>query len=537
MPPRAGPANARRIFSVQAVARQSVLLLFVAGLLLAPQGQGGISPNAVAASRPGPAQPRIVYDPSTNTIEVKGPGAVVNLTAISDALKGKNLLERLGPFEWLLKANLKTFELVRLELHGETAGGDVNWLKLRSEPSGYATIESSNGQISIRNTRITSWDQRVGSFDTDFLDGSGRAFIAAKNRRAENTDNRMDVTDSEIAYLGFFEETAYGISWKVISEPGRGDTGTLGQGLTGTVRGSKFHHNYFGLYTWGIGDLEVRNNEFYENYRYGFDAHTVTRRTILEDNFSHHNGSHGIIFAEGCTDNIVRRNRSVDNRGHGIMLHELSDNNVIEDNIVTGNDDGIPVFESSNNIIARNLVQGNVTGVRLYGRAAPASRNLFEDNDISKSRSYGVYMYDAADENTFRHNRIVSNGDAGVYLVSVSNNIFEGNVVQGNEFGIRIDSSEVENPSRGNLLRANDISDNRQYGIYSYPPPDANLLEDNRFSGNRLGEVSYRGVADITPGGKPALPVASLLLLAAIVAVAILSPLAVYLRTRSRRVG
>ena len=495
------------------------------------------APAYDAQSPPPPAQvqPSIVYNSETNTIEVKGPGTVVSLTKISDAFNDQALLERTGPSEWLLKANISMLEQTRLEIHGTAASGDVDWLKLLSQPEGFVSIESSNGQISIRNTKVTSWDATAGAFDNEYLDGSKRAFVSIKNRRSEFTDNRMDVIDSEIAYLGYFEETAYGISWKVISEPGRGDTGVLGRGLTGTVTGSKFHHNYFGLYVWGVGDMVVRNNEFYENYFYGFDAHTVTQRTILEDNFSHDNGGHGIIFADRCTGNEVRRNRTVNNTGHGIMLHESSDNNIIEDNTVTGNDDGIPIFESSNNVIARNVVRDNNVGVRVYGRNTASRDNTFEDNEITGSASYGVYMYDAAVGNAFRNNEIVSNGDAGIYGKSVSEDIFSGNTIQGNEFGIRLDSADVRALSRGNEIRDNVISDSRQYGLYSYGSADANTVEGNQYSGNLLGDTVF---LDRKVGPFAGIQIAQSLrlgLVAAIVLVAIVGAVIVFVRTRERR--
>ncbi|MDP3879870.1 MAG: right-handed parallel beta-helix repeat-containing protein [Dehalococcoidales bacterium] len=486
----------------------------------------GLTPAPVLAQ----VESSIIYVAATNTIEVKRPGAVVTLSDIDDALRDENLLERAGQREWRLKANLKIFELVRLELHGDDAGGDVNRLKLNSGPSGFVSIESSNGQISIRSTRITSWDEAADTFDTDFLDGSGRAYISAKNRTSVYTDNRMDVIDSEIAYLGFFEETAYGISWKVISEEGGPNPGILGKGMTGTVTGSKFHHNYFGLYVWGVGDMEVRNNEFYDNYGYGFDAHTVTQRVTVENNFSHDNGLHGIIFADRCTENVVRGNRSVNNEGHGIMLHELSDDNTIEDNEVTGNSDGVALFESSNNAVTGNIIRDNVTGIRIYGRAAASADNIIRDNEIRGNSSYGVFMYDAATGNSFSNNLIVANGDSGVYLKAADDNIFVDNEINDNEYGIRLDSAEERNRSTGNQFRDNTIQDNRNYGVYSYPPEGRNRFEGNLYSGNALGDITYLTRNPLLGGGR--LGIIRLVLLGAIIAVALTTAVMFLLRWR-----
>jgi parallel beta-helix repeat protein len=309
----------------------------------------------------------------------------------------------------------------------------------------------------------------------------------------------------------------------------------LGRGLTGTVTGSKFHHNYFGLYVWGVGDMVVTGNEFYDNYFYGFDAHTVTQRTLLEDNLSHDNGGHGIIFADRCTDNQIRRNRSINNVGHGIMLHEQSDNNLIEDNTVTGNDDGIPIFESSNNVVSRNTVRDNNVGIRVYGRRTASNENTFEDNDVSGSASYGIYMYDAAIGNDIRNNRITSNGDAGVYGKSITENVFADNTVQDNEFGIRFDSPDVRTLSRANQVRNNSISGSRQYGVHSYGSAEANTFEGNRFSDNLAGDTLFLN-RDPSPFAGIRMPqVLQLAMVAAIVLVAVVGAIIVFLRTRERR--
>lgn len=374
-------------------------------------------------------EPKINYDKKTNTIKVTGPGATVDLTAINNVLLEPKVLEKVGPSEWLLKANLSIDEGVSLNLHGQAAGGDVDWLKLRSEPNDYVSLEAFNGNISIKNTKITSWDAQKKSFDAEFLDGSKRAFVAVKNSDFHYS-NRMDVIDSEVAFLGFFEETAYGISWKTLQNPAN-ETGVSDQGITGVIRDSRFHDNYFGVYVWGAKNLEVRNNEFYDNYVYGFDAHTFTQSALLENNFSHNNGSHGIIFADRTTKNILKNNRSVDNEGHGIMLHEFSNDNSIIDNEIAGNDDGVAIFESSNNAISGNKIKNNVTGVRVYGRANYSKGNLFENNEIFQNRIFGIYVYDSAKENTFRKNRLFSNGDSNIKIKNAPDNAFGDNILDG----------------------------------------------------------------------------------------------------------
>lgn len=494
----------------------------------------GATPSAVPATAA--VEATIVYNPENDTIEVKQPGAIVDLSAIRTALGDDRHLEELAPGEWLLKTNLKLFEQVGLLLHGRSLGGDVDWLKLESGPSGFVWLQSSNGSISITGTRITSWDTIAGDFDTSFLDDSGRAYIAVKNRRARFTDTRMDVIDSEIAYLGYFAETSYGISWKVVAEDDTTSnplgTGILGEGITGRVTGSRFHHNYFGIYIYGAGDMVWQDNRIYDNYGYGFDAHTVTRGTILRGNKTYGNGLHGIIFAEFCTDNVIENNLSYDNDGHGIMLHESSDGNIVTGNEVYGNNDGIALFESSNNLISGNTVRQNVTGIRIYGRTHDSSGNTLTDNDITGNTSYGIYIYDAAVSNFFEDNRIQDNGLSGIYLKGVTKNSFIANSILGNDFGIRIDSSGTTPPSTGNVFRGNTIAENRRFGIYSFPGAADNQLEENLLSGNLSGDVRFVSSAGVSSGSGGLLSIRSIVLVTLVI-VAVLTIVVGWLRRRA----
>ncbi len=133
--------------------------------------------------------------------------------------------------------------------------------------------------------------------DKNYQDG--RSYILVKD------GSRMDVIDSEIAYLGYprphdLPYSPYGISWKMSTEK-------LGKLLpTGEVINSKFHHNYFGAYTFGATGMLWRGNEFYENVRYGLDPHDDSNGFLVENNIFRNNGTHGLIFSKRCINNMIR---------------------------------------------------------------------------------------------------------------------------------------------------------------------------------------------------------------------------------------
>ena len=419
--------------------------------------------------------PFITYDRETNTITVSGPDTAITLSDITDALHDDAILEEISPSEWLLRANLFIGLKVKLLLHGDKAGGTVDWLKMKSDASGFVWLKTFGGEINLNSTKVTSWDENVGTFDTAFDDGSGRAFILAK-KVTEDEESRMDLTDSEIGYLGYFFNESYGLAWRVSKGT------TLGEGVTGTVIGNRIHHNYYGAYTWGAGDMVWKGNEFFQNILYGLDPHTESRNFIVEDNSFHDNGSHGLIFARNCVFNTIRRNVSYNNGGHGIMLHESSNNNIIEDNVVYGNTDGIAIYQSSDNRIARNIVRDNVTGLRVYGRnSLVSSNNIFEENQVFDNSENGVFLHDGAEANIFTNNGIYNNGRSGVYLKGVHDNVIDGNDIKKNGVGIRIDSPSVSEHSSGNIIRGNVFSENLRSDLVDSGFPDAQFLEDNRF--------------------------------------------------------
>lgn len=405
---------------------------------------------------------QITYDNENNTLLVRGRGQVVTLNDIKNNGGQKYLIE-VSPKIWLAKATIFIYHGVTLSLTHD----EVSWVRLKSDTDGFVMIRSLSGDIHVDGVKITSWDERNNDYDKNLDDG--RSFIFAK-------DNvRMDLFDSEFAYLGYptSEELAvspYGVSWRV-------GTQKLKNVLaTGTVINSKFHDNYFGAYTYGATGMTWKENEFYNNVRYGLDPHDDSNGFLVENNVSHNNGTHGIIFSKRCMYNIIRNNRSYDNKLHGIMLHELSSINIIENNLVYGNTSGIAIWHSNNNIVRNNQVKNNRHGIRANSRSV---NNYIANNYIFSSRLYGVYLYDNANENFVQNNNFILN-TVGAYI-NARKNYFSNNLLTNNRTGFYF----VEAASQ-NELSQNTITQSLSYGIYTKVSLgqknylDNNVLEQNR---------------------------------------------------------
>lgn len=385
----------------------------------------------------------VQYDKKTNTLLVKGRGRQVTLTDIRNN-GGKDYLEEISPKIWLAKATIFLSNGITLKLDKN----EVEWFKLESNKNRFVMLRSLNSDIVINGVKITSWDTGNNDYDKEL--GDGRSFVMVKD------NSRMDIYSSELSYLGYptasdIAVSPYSVSWKLNKLKLKTVL------LTGEVINSKFHHNYFGAYTYGATGMLWRGNEFYENVRYGFDPHDDSNGFLVENNLAHNNGSHGIIFSKRCMYNIIRNNIFYDNKLHGIMLHEKSDFNIVENNTLTGNTSGIALYHSGNNIVRNNTIKDNRHGIRAN---VSSDDNMVQNNSITGSKLYGIYFYDKANnnfilENTFQYN------DVGIYIKSDSNKISKNTLIN-NTVGIYF-----QNEASNNSLTDNQIKHSGLYGIYT----------------------------------------------------------------------
>ncbi len=156
---------------------------------------------------------------SSNRIYVTGPGAVT-LSEIK-AAQDQAPLEQVTNGAWHLRANLIVENGAQLDLHGKSVGGDVDQLRLQSnntDTNRFVFISADWGSINIRSTSISSWDDAANGPDTEYAT-TGRAFIGVRSKLAGDgvtaLESRMDISDSEIGYLGYDDSEGYGLTWKV----------------------------------------------------------------------------------------------------------------------------------------------------------------------------------------------------------------------------------------------------------------------------------------------------------------------------------
>ncbi|KKS69745.1 MAG: Glycosyl transferase family 2 [Candidatus Daviesbacteria bacterium GW2011_GWA2_42_7] len=386
---------------------------------------------------------KITIDTKSDTIVVSGRGTHITLADIAFST-GDNYLIQEAPKIWYLKANLLIQNGVNLNLDK----GEVEWLKLESNSNKFVWLKTHNGVINIDGVKVTSWDETKADFDMDYSDG--RSFVAAKY------SSMLNIYNSELSYLGYKpppvkEASTFGVSWKI-------PRGSFNKYLlTGEVKNSKFHHNYFGAYVYGARGMVFEGNELFENVKYGLDPHDDSSGLLVVDNKIHHNGSHGIILSKRCINNVIRDNLIYNNLKAGIMLHESSGQNLVEGNEIYGNFEGLVVYNSGQNLVYDNLITGNTNGVRIN---MASLGNTITGNRIENNQNFGLYLYSGAGGTKVYQNNFSKNGVA--LYIKTKDNYIGRNTISANRTGIYL-KGEASN----NQLDENIIFENSFYAILS----------------------------------------------------------------------
>eukprot|EP00904_Undaria_pinnatifida_P001002 jgi/Undpi1/10902/HiC_scaffold_3.g01428.m1 len=445
-------------------------------------------------------EPTLSYASSSNRIYVDGGCATIaDLMDYRTGVKGNhkgpiwyfdpdtNWYSDVYTGTYYLESNVHIRNGATLSIDGsKTETKACKTLLLASNSSTYVNVRAHGGNLDIDDTQIFSWDLFAADYDT--ITDDGRSYLSAITEkitgRTEDTcpddpqadeedyitgqakndmgSANMDILNSEIGYLGYDAAESYGISYKA-----RGlcadltnldiydDDNGLDYGVTGNIKGSELHHNWFGMYSWGHDGGKWYNNEVHDNIGYGFDPHDDSDKMRIVGNTVYNNGWHGIIASKRCTDVVIKRNEVYNNGGAGIMLHRSSNDAVVKDNYSHDNGDaGLALFESSDCTVEDNVFENNKYGVRWSNGA---NSNTVSENiitmDSGKNTKYALYMYIGSDEqeaegnvdghpnnNLIYKNEIYSEQDEVWRMEGADDNNFKFNVVHSGLYGKFINS-------------------------------------------------------------------------------------------------
>ena len=395
-------------------------------------------PSHVASSNEGNAIPSTSLSPSTSCINYNSSIRTITISCISPArltdidnkLHDSSILAKQSPTDgvWFLNANLVIAKGTIFHIDST----DTKWLKISSKVTHSAGVTKLgpaywidvHGSLKIDSVKITSWDpttnyyaitngSRTGS--GEFIFGAPRPSIVVEN----NATGTTDITNSEIAYLGYEEGKHKGGSGLSYYYGGDGSV----------IKNNIIREVYFGLYTFGVGHMIVENNIIRNSGHYGLDPHTGTHDMIIRNNTVYDNkGGGGIICSLDCYNILIENNKVHDNAGDGIDFSRNMYNSVARNNIVYNEPIGISVSQSHNNQIYNNTVSKSSSGIQGSG----SSNNKILGNTIANSISQAILLNNGSSGNTFSENKLVSSTPAGLKIVQDStakNNIFSNNQI------------------------------------------------------------------------------------------------------------
>jgi mannuronan 5-epimerase len=368
----------------------------------------------------------INYDSSQRTVIISCASA--NLSDVYNQLQDNNnilLKESSNDNIWLLNAGL-TIQKGSVFYINST---DTNWLKILTPIDGINTNQIDVlGSLKVDSVKITSWDPKTNDYGktngtrqtvqnklvTD--EGAVRPTIKVEGSATGTTD----ITNSEIAYLGYEGGTIAGASG--LSYYG-GDNSLL--------KNNKIHNLYFGFYSKGVGNMTIENNRIYDNDIYGLDPHTGSHDMSIRNNFIYNNGDFGLICSVNCYNITIEKNKVHDNN-HGIMLSRNMTNSIVQDNkIYNENKTGIFVSDSYNNQIIKNTISDSATAIFLNVKA---SNNIISKNTITNSNKGITLSDDVGTGNSIKNNKIIlNNPDKQTDISFQGNSILHNNIVTQNK--------------------------------------------------------------------------------------------------------
>jgi len=201
----------------------------------------------------------------------------------------------------------------------------------------------------------------------------------------------------------------------------------------------------------------------------------INSTDISIKNISLTKGKQGVLLA--YTNNTKVQNNIITHNDDGIYLYNSSNNTISLNNITANNDDGIKLYESSNNSISENnIITNNYDGIFL----SRSSNNTISLNNITANNDDSIRLYTFCNRNHISGNNI-TNSNYGIALspYSACNSISENNVID-NKYGIQLSTSS------NNTISKNNITTNIDYGIYLHESSN-NTITGNNIADNNIG--------------------------------------------------
>jgi mannuronan 5-epimerase len=355
------------------------------------------SPSEIEKSFPNESANCVVFDSEEQIITINC--KATNLSDVNGQLRDTDIIRRDETVDkgWILNAGITVAKNATFYVNST----DTSWLKILADGEMAHPITVSGG-LKIDSVKVTSWETNTNNYTTsqdsdrngeDVSIGTPRPYIVV----AEDATGTTDITNSEIAYLGY--ESGYG----------GGRTGLRYEGGDDSViRGNNIHNLYFAFYSKGVGGMKIENNFIHHNIHYGLDPHTGTHDMSIKNNTVHDNGSIGIICSLDCYDIVIEDNKVYNNTKMGIMFSRNMFDSIARNNVISNEDKGIVISESNNNKVYNNIVSDSDSGLDMD---KDSFDNVVYNNTIINisDPSEALHLRDGASEQNMHYSNTLIN--------------------------------------------------------------------------------------------------------------------------------
>lgn len=207
---------------------------------------------------------------------------------------------------------------------------------------------------------------------------------------------------------------------------------------------------------------------------------------ILAEDFIHKDGVSLKYLVNGRIENLEIVANSA-----GIEADWVGDT-VIESNTFMANNVGIVLTSSYRNSVARNHILRGIIGIEV---ASDSRENVVRGNRVENQEEDGIFLIDtvfSASRNLFVGNLVRDSGRHGIHVISVSSDMFRGNLVSGSDVGFWMFWGAGMELS-GNLVLSNRVGVQLIESPPHFPTPQpfpVNTVTQNRIISNEIGILS-----------------------------------------------
>jgi len=346
----------------------------------------------------------------------------VHLSDIDNILSARSVLTQETVGNWQLRADILVKEKGNLIIDSS----DTKTLKIETL---YGI--TSYGNLVIDSVKIVSWDFKMREYPT--TNGiQPRSYIT---HGYEGIVGGMNITNSELAFLGFDEYSKQGISYFA------GDGSIFSN--------NHVHDSWQGITTANVGFVTIENNFIHDIEMFGlnhsFGSHDLT---IRNNTISYIREGIGIVCSGDCENILIEENRVFNSKEAGIMLYQNANNSIIKDNFIFNQTIGISIADSSNNHINNNMIHDVVDGIQvkvLNPEIYTSQENRIFGNKFSKIEGLPIFIDTHSIRNNIFQNSFDKKDSPGVFFSPLTGpgNLVSDSIFVDSEKILQVGSSEI----------------------------------------------------------------------------------------------